>query len=384
MREGPLVQVVSFSRSLRVDVKYCYPGQSTMAPVESIGEKSTEIRCEEKSRGGMCYEVILAEPSTDKPAPVATSPRPKSMTAEEIAQKLVLAEERRKSMEASRLASVNERMSRLEDASRKREEANKQFIATTQAALEDKLDTSSNNRKAYLNGLRAKITDHLNNVDGVRKSLDEQTIELRDAIEVKMKSAEENRNENLNKMLEKLKDHEDYARKVRLSHEEAIRQLEERIQEKLAGAEAKREKVIMKKLEPLREHSNKINEAQQIIMKKEEEYKNKKEEDIAQYEERLRKLSLEKEAKRQDVSKTLSEKIEQAQEYRSKEEEELKKKTQEKIALRLETADKIRSELEEKARKAKEEQERRAEIVRANKERIIAAEAETSEDTSSG
>ncbi|MPC43329.1 Stathmin-1-A [Portunus trituberculatus] len=44
----------------------------------------------------MCYEVILAEPSADKPTPPSTSPRPKSMTAEEIEQKLLQAEERRK------------------------------------------------------------------------------------------------------------------------------------------------------------------------------------------------------------------------------------------------------------------------------------------------
>lgn len=65
------------------------------------------------------------------------------------------------SMEASRLASVGERMTRLEEASRKREETNAAFIAATQAALEDKLDTTSSNREAYLNGLRAKLSDHV-------------------------------------------------------------------------------------------------------------------------------------------------------------------------------------------------------------------------------
>lgn len=64
-------------------------------------------------------------------------------------------------MEASRLASVGERLSRLEEASRKREETNAAFISATQAALEDKLDATSSNREAYLNGLRAKITDHV-------------------------------------------------------------------------------------------------------------------------------------------------------------------------------------------------------------------------------
>lgn len=64
-------------------------------------------------------------------------------------------------MEASRLASVGERLTRLEEASRKREETNAAFIAATQTALEDKLDTTSSNREAYLNGLRAKISDHV-------------------------------------------------------------------------------------------------------------------------------------------------------------------------------------------------------------------------------
>lgn len=64
-------------------------------------------------------------------------------------------------MEASRLASVGERMTRLQEASRKREENTTAFIAATQAALEDKLDTTTNNREAYLNGLRAKLSDHV-------------------------------------------------------------------------------------------------------------------------------------------------------------------------------------------------------------------------------
>ncbi|XP_076062251.1 stathmin [Oratosquilla oratoria] len=216
---------------------------------------ATEIRCEEKSRGGMCYEVILAEPVAEKPESAkATSPRPKSTTAEDIQLKLQQAEDRRKTISAYRMSFIVDQLSKLEDASRKREEKTTAFIASTQLALEGKLDTSSSNREAYLNGLKAKITDHLNNVDGVRRQLDAQTEELRCAIHIKMKSAEENRDECLRKMLEKLKEHEEYAQRVRLGHEEAIRQLEERIQSKLEIAEAKRETEMLKKIENLREH----------------------------------------------------------------------------------------------------------------------------------
>ncbi|KAK3889392.1 hypothetical protein Pcinc_006605 [Petrolisthes cinctipes] len=156
----------------------------------------------------MRYEVILAEPSADKPDPT-TPVSPKSMTAEEIAQKLQQAEERRKSMEASRLATVGECKSRLEEASRKKEETNAAFISATQAALEDKLDATSSNREVYPYGLHAKITDYLNNVDNVRKQLDAQINDLRQTIEDKLCSAEENRTENMGKMLKRLKEHVD-------------------------------------------------------------------------------------------------------------------------------------------------------------------------------
>jgi stathmin len=59
---------------------------------------ATEIRCQEKSKGGLRYEVILAEPTlTQVPVPKAVQPTaaPKPSTAEEIAEKLKAAEERR-------------------------------------------------------------------------------------------------------------------------------------------------------------------------------------------------------------------------------------------------------------------------------------------------
>lgn len=64
-------------------------------------------------------------------------------------------------MEASRLASISERLARLEEAGRKREEANLAFIAATQVALEDKLDAFSINREAHLNNLKTKISEHV-------------------------------------------------------------------------------------------------------------------------------------------------------------------------------------------------------------------------------
>jgi len=156
-------------------------------------------------------------------------------------------------MEASRVK-MTERMTKLEEAARKRDEINAAFITSTQKDLDDKLDQSANNREAYLNGLKAKVHDHLSNVAAVNKKSETDREDLRVNIEAKMNNAEEKRDENLRTMLSKLKEHDDHLREVRLGHEEAVKTLEKNIQSKLNIAEAKRETEIMKKLETLREH----------------------------------------------------------------------------------------------------------------------------------
>jgi stathmin len=58
---------------------------------------ATEIRCQEESRGGLRYEVILAEPVTDTPPkPRPVSPTSKTADIESITEKMLAAEERRK------------------------------------------------------------------------------------------------------------------------------------------------------------------------------------------------------------------------------------------------------------------------------------------------
>lgn len=58
---------------------------------------ATEIRCQEKSKGGLSYEVILAEPSVTTPLPLKrpSSGPTKPTSVENIEEKLKAAEERR-------------------------------------------------------------------------------------------------------------------------------------------------------------------------------------------------------------------------------------------------------------------------------------------------
>lgn len=58
---------------------------------------ATEIRCQEKSKGGLCYEVILGQPVTIPPLKQnkEQSSLVKKVSADEIARKLKEAEKRR-------------------------------------------------------------------------------------------------------------------------------------------------------------------------------------------------------------------------------------------------------------------------------------------------
>lgn len=56
---------------------------------------ATEIRCQEMSKGGLAYEVILAEP-VGVPVPRRADSPEKTPSVEEIQEKLKAAEERRR------------------------------------------------------------------------------------------------------------------------------------------------------------------------------------------------------------------------------------------------------------------------------------------------
>lgn len=66
-----------------------------------VGERlivlATEIRCQEKTKGGVCYEVILAQPEVTATPPKRPSSPPSKdkLSVQDIEDKLKAAEERR-------------------------------------------------------------------------------------------------------------------------------------------------------------------------------------------------------------------------------------------------------------------------------------------------
>ncbi|XP_046428368.1 stress response protein nst1 isoform X1 [Neodiprion fabricii] len=224
---------------------------------------TTEIRCQEKSKGGLCYEVILAEPTVPKRTSSPPQPSPTQQIA--IEDKLRAAEERRLSLEAHKLAALATKLGKIEEASRKKDELSAAFISQTREALDAKMTNTEEKREAHIADLKSKLKEHLESVEKTRLSLEQQTEEVRCAVEEKLKTAAAQRDENIKKMLDRLKEHEDQVVRVRTGMSERVQQLESQIQGKLDQARERRETIEREQKEKLRNHNTvKIAEVRQV------------------------------------------------------------------------------------------------------------------------
>ncbi|KOC62724.1 Stathmin-4 [Habropoda laboriosa] len=213
---------------------------------------ATEIRCQEKSKGGLCYEVILAEPTVPKRAPSPPQTSPTQQVA--IEDKLKAAEERRLSLEAHKIAALAAKLMKIEDAARKKDELSAAFIAATRESLDAKMNNTEEKREAHIAELKNKLKEHVKSVEKTRLSLEQQTQEVRCAVEEKLKSAAAQRDENIKRMLDRLKEHEEQVARVRQGITERVMQLESQIQGKLDQAHERRQNIEREQKEKLRNY----------------------------------------------------------------------------------------------------------------------------------
>ncbi|XP_014219860.1 rac guanine nucleotide exchange factor JJ isoform X2 [Copidosoma floridanum] len=222
-----------------------------------IVNEATEIRCQEKTKGGLRYEVILAEPTAPaKRAPSPTRPTsPTTMSPALVAEKLRAAEERRLSLEAEKMANLSARTAKIEEAARKRDELTSGFVNTTREILDKKLTSSEEKREAHYADKKKKIKDHLEGVEKSRQSKEHQNEEIRIAIEEKLKTAEAQREMNLKNKVERLKEHEDHVNRVRHLQIEQTQKLDTVIKTKLELAGERRKTIERETLDKIRKCS---------------------------------------------------------------------------------------------------------------------------------
>lgn len=221
---------------------------------------TTEIRCQEKSKGGLCYEVILAEPAVNVTLPKLPVTPGKAVSAEEIEEKLKAAEERRLSWEAKKMTELSAKMAKIEEASRKKDELDKMFKTQAKEALETKMEQYEEKRDQQISEIKEKLKMHAAEIEKTRHSLEHaKTEELKIQLEDKLRTAALLRQDKIQKTLDRLKEHNtDKLNEVRATVDllESLKSEEKTriIENKLSTAEQNREKELQKKLDTIRKH----------------------------------------------------------------------------------------------------------------------------------
>uniref|UniRef100_U5ET39 Putative stathmin n=1 Tax=Corethrella appendiculata TaxID=1370023 RepID=U5ET39_9DIPT len=191
---------------------------------------TTEIRCQEKSKGGLSYEVILAEPSITVPPvqKLAVTPGKFNVSVEEIEEKLKAAEERRLSLEEKKKIEWTAKMAKIEEASRKKDELEQEFISQTKKVLTEKMEHYEEKRVEQICDKMEKLKTHAQEIEKNRLSLEKQkSEELMNQLEEKLKNAASLRDDNIKKILDRLKEHERRAEVVRQNKATLANQNEE-------------------------------------------------------------------------------------------------------------------------------------------------------------
>ncbi|KAH8240736.1 hypothetical protein KR026_004483 [Drosophila bipectinata] len=252
------------SEELQVHVEEKHGGHADAADLLAILEgmnqpadgsvTASSIRCQEKSRGGLSYEVILAEPAPNVAVPKRPVTPGKNVSVEEIEQKLKAAEERRISLEAKKMADISNKLAKVEEATRKKDEITNEFITQTKEQLESKMELHVEKREAIISDLKEKLKIHSQEIEKTRETLEQQKANEQKAIEEKLKIAQSLRDENIKKMLDRLKEHNTIKIAEIKSQNDQLecQKLEEKAriyENKLFAAEQKREKELQKKIE---------------------------------------------------------------------------------------------------------------------------------------
>ncbi|XP_012277391.1 stress response protein NST1 isoform X1 [Orussus abietinus] len=230
-----------------------------------LANESTEIRCQEKTKGGLRYDVILAEPTAERRSsyPAQRSPTQQSIPVE---NKLKAAEERRQSLEAEKLSQVAAKLQKIEEAARKKDELSAAFVAATRKSLDAKMNNTEEKREAHIAELKNRLKEHFESIERIRLSLEQQTQKVRNDVEAKLLTATAQRDENIKMMVERLKEHEEQVARVRSTMLERVNKLETQIQGRLDQARERRETIEREQKEKLRNHNTvKIAQVRQTV-----------------------------------------------------------------------------------------------------------------------
>jgi len=132
--------------------------------IETSNGSSNGVDGALESKGGIKYELVLEKPSSDTPpAKVAQSQLQspaRVISVEDIENKLKEAEERRKSIEASKITLAKEHLEHVVEIQSKRTEFEKIHSQSSKESLEKKMETFKENRENNLKAIVDKQIEH--------------------------------------------------------------------------------------------------------------------------------------------------------------------------------------------------------------------------------
>ncbi|CAG0887138.1 unnamed protein product [Darwinula stevensoni] len=130
-------------------------------PME-VSNGNAEVDGTEVAKGGMKYEVIIAEAGSPAPRVLQELLSPKhDISLEDIERKLQRAEERRNSLLAEKEAAIQAKWSHIQEASEKRAESEAKFIESTKTQLEQKMESVETNRASLITSIKAKVKEEV-------------------------------------------------------------------------------------------------------------------------------------------------------------------------------------------------------------------------------
>jgi len=120
--------------------------------------------------GGMAFDVIIKPATTDSPPALLTGspPKERSISQELIEKKLKEAEERRQSLEASRLQPVIKDKERVQETTLRAQELNSSFSKEAEKKLQEKMEAQQEKRAAQLKAMQERLEQHESHAEKVR------------------------------------------------------------------------------------------------------------------------------------------------------------------------------------------------------------------------
>lgn len=217
-----------------------------------------------ETKHGLAFDVILDRPKCPTPSKLTPNNTPsRTVTNEEIRMKLQKAEERRHSIEMSKLSGISEKFQKIEEVAKSREEQNQKFSKQTEEKLLLKMESNKENKAALFTTLMEKLQKTDAKISHIKQLKEKTTQLLEENIKNKLLSAEENRSEILQAQTEKIKEHDRHIEEVRKATQCVTSELEEKIETKLQNALTFREEQLEKIKEKIREHQKHVIEVRE-------------------------------------------------------------------------------------------------------------------------